>query len=418
MSLTLRLSLLIALLAGFAFGADWAQWRGPDRSGHVPAGIRVPEKLPVSPRVVWRKQIGDGLASPVVSAGRVFYLDNQQGKETVHAADAKTGEEVWSASVDDAFKDGQSVPGPRCTPAADGDRVYVQSCRGEFQCLSVADGKVIWRVNFVKDFGAVFIGESGSAAGASRHGNTGSPVIDGDRIYVAVGGKGASLVCFDKKSGEVIWKSQNDIPGYAAPIIATIAGVKQIVYFTSEAVVGLDVTGGKLLWRFGVKTSLGRHVTTPVVVNETVMVASFQAGLIGITISKEGDSLKAQRAYGERESSINFSSPVASGGFLYGLGPAKNLICVDTRTGKQSWSKEGALSSSGGQAYASFMVMGQNILILTDDGQLILMAADPKQYREISRAQACGQNWCSPAYADGRLYLRDARELRCLELLP
>jgi len=91
---------------------------------------------------------------------------------------------------------------------------------------------------------------------------------------------------------------------------------------------------------------------------------------------------------------------------------------VDPKTGKQTWSKAGLLSTSAGKAHASFLVMGGNLLVLTDGGQLLLIAANPAECREISRAQACGQNWCNPAYAGGRLYLRDAQELRCLQLLP
>ncbi len=296
--------------------------------------------------------------------------------------------------------------------------MYVQSCRGEFQCLGAADGKVIWRVNFVKDFGAIFIGERGSAVGASRHGYDGAPVIDGDRIIVGVGGQqGASVVCFEKKTGKVIWKSQNDVPGYGPPVIAMICGVKHVVSFTAEAVIGLDTSDGKLLWRVPVKTGLGRHVTTPVIVDDMVMVASHQVGLLGIKISKDGDALKAEKAWTARESAINFASPVAAGEYLYGVGPAKNLICVDVRTGKQAWSKDGYIRTAAGSAHASFIVMGGNILVLTDGGQLALIAADPSQCREIGRAQVCGQNWCNPAYSDGKLYLRDQRELYCVQLL-
>ena len=119
---------------------------------------------------------------------------------------------------------------------------------------------------------------------------------------------------------------------------------------------------------------------------------------------------------------MNFSSPVAVGNYLYGLGPAKNLVCVDISSGKATWSKDGYFTTSADKAHAAFIVMGKNILTLTDGGQLALFAADPKEFRETGRAQVCGLNWCNPAYADGRLYLRDgikgAGELMCVELMP
>ena len=410
---------LVFVLGGSCPGADWPRWRGPEGTGYVPAGVAVPEKLAGDLEVIWQVKVGIGFGSPVVSGQRVFYLDHQQGKEVVHAADAGTGKELWSSPLDEVFKDYQSAAGPRTTPVADGERVYVQSCRGEFRCLNVAGGKQVWRVNFVKDFGAEFIGEKGSATGASRHGYIGPAVVDGDRIIVGVGGRdGSSVVCFDKLNGRVIWKSQNDVPGYSGPVIAAIAGVRQVVSFTSEAVIGLGAGDGRLLWREPVKTAFGRHVTTPVVVGDMVMVASHQAGLVGIRVSKAGDDFRAERAWVAKASAINFSDPVAVGSFLYGIGRSNALLCADVRTGENAWAQRGFFSGMVRRGYASFMVMKDNILVLTEGGQLLLIAADPKQCRLVSKAKVCGQNWCSPAYADGRLFLRDERDLRCVQLLP
>ena len=409
----------ILLLNCWCFAGDWPRWRGPEGTGHVPAGVAVPKTLPQQPKVVWRVKIGHGLASPVVAGGKVFYLDNQEGQETVHAVEAATGKELWRARLDEAFKDYQSASGPRCAPVVDAERVYVQSCRGEFRCLATADGKVMWRANFVKDFGAVFTGEKGSASGANRHGNSGSAMVDGGRILVAAGGgDGASVVCLDKISGKVIWKSQNDTQGYSGPIVATIEGVKQVISFTSVAVIGLDAGDGRLLWRVPVKTRLGRHVTTPVVVGNLVMVASHQAGLIGIRVARNGEAFTAEAAWVDRRLAINFASPVAVGNHLYGIAPGSGLLCVDVRTGKPAWVEKGFFSGMTRKGYASFLVMGENLLVLAEKGQLLLVAADPKACRTIGKTQVCGQNWCNPAYSDGKLFLRDEKELLCVELMP
>src|SRR5258706_162766 len=153
--------------------------------------------------------------------------------------------------------------GPRCTPTADGDRLYAQSGRGELRCLKAADGAVLWRTNFVKDFGAVFIGEKGNAQGATRHGYTGSPIVDGEHLIAEVGGKGAAVVCFDKMNGKVIWQSQSDTPAYAAPIIAELAGKRQLVAFMAEAGVGARLGGWKRVLRGPGETALGRQAATP-----------------------------------------------------------------------------------------------------------------------------------------------------------
>lgn len=411
--------LAVPLLACGVGAADWPQWRGPTQDGRVPAGVVVPASLPAVPAVVWERAVGFGLGSPIVSGGRLFHLDNQADQEVIHALDAVSGRELWSRPLDTAFRDTQSEPGPRSTPLADGDRVYVQSCQGEFECLDAAEGRLIWRTHFVRDFSAVFIGERGSAAGASRHGNTASPVVVGEDLLVAVGGtNGASVVRFDKRSGQVRWKSQDDVPGHSGPVLASLGGQIQAVSFTAAGVMALDPRDGALLWRVPVKSSIGRHITTPIVVDDLVLVSSHQAGLLGIKVSRPGPHWQAETAWVAKESAINFSSPVVVERHLYGVGPARNLICVEVGTGRQTWSQEGLFAGAAGSAYAGFIVMLNRILMLTDGGELILLAADPTEYRELGRVQVCGRNWCNSAYSEGRLYVRDAKSLRCVQLVP
>ena len=410
--------LLLALILTRAVGAaDWPQWRGPDRTGHVYAGAAVPTNLTSEPKILWRLKIGDGFASPIVAGGKVFYSDNSDGQETLHALNPGDGKELWHAAIDQAVGDQQGPAGPRCTPLVSDGRVYAQSMKGRLRCFSAADGKPIWETSYTKDFSAIFIGEKGNAQGASRHGNDGSPLIDGDRLFANVGGtNGESEVCFEKATGKVIWKSQNDQAGYAAPVMATIAGTKQVVVFTVDGVIGLAPADGKLLWRYPMKTTYARHVTTPVVFDDVVVVSSHQIGLVGIKIARAGDNWQATQCWLSKDSTMNFSSPIAVGEFLYGLGPSQNFVCVNIRTGKQMWSKDGYVTGSGDHAHAAFILMGENILALTDGGQLVLFAADPREFKEHGAAQVCGRTFCNPAYADGKLYLRDAHELMCVEL--
>ena len=417
---------VILLFAGsllHAWAFNWPQWRGPARTGHVPEDEAVPDRLTAEPRILWRIKIGEGLASPVLADGRVYYFDNPNGKETLHAIDAASTREFWRKEIDDPFRDMQGPSGPRCTPIVDGDRVYALSCKGELQCLNTADGRLVWRTNFTNDLGAVFIGEKGDAPGAARHGNNGSPLVNNNFLYVCAGGtNGAGVVCFEKHTGRVVWKSQNDRAAYAAPVIATLAGERQLICFTVEGLIGLDPKNGRLFWRVPVKTALGRHITTPVIYNNLVVAGSYQAGLVGVRVSPDATGFKAEQAWLSKESAMNFASPVAVGKYLYGLGPRGNIICVDLETGGQLWSREGIISTSHDKAHAAFLAMRNRILILTDSGQLVLMAAEPHEFRELGRAQVCAMNWCNPAYADGRLYVRDGirgdGELVCVALLP
>jgi outer membrane protein assembly factor BamB len=157
------------------------------------------------------------------------------------------------------------------------------------------------------------------------------------------------------------------------------------------------------LWRFPVKTAFARHVTTPVSFEDTVVISSHQVGMIGLKVSAD----KVEQAWGSKEAAMNFSSPVAVGRHLFGLGPKSDVICVDIPTGKLLWSKPGYFTTSADKSEAAFLVFESNILMLTDGGRLILFEGNPNQMKELSVAQVCGLNWCNPAYSNGRLYVRE-----------
>jgi outer membrane protein assembly factor BamB len=161
-----------------------------------------------------------------------------------------------------------------------------------------------------------------------------------------------------------------------------------------------------------------------VIVENIVMVASKENSLMGVELAPEPAAVdpsapkwNAAVKWQTKDLYVNFSSPVAVGGYIYGLGPDKNLFCVETKTGRLMWSKEGFTIRSAEKAHLAIVVLGENLLLLTDSGELVLVAADPKEFKELGRVQVCGINWCNPAYADGKLFLRDGHELLCVDLL-
>lgn len=396
---------------GFGAGPDWPQWRGPDRTGRLSVGSRLPTQLPVEPKIAWRVKCGEGFASPVVANGRVLLFDNQGGRETLRALSTDDGRERWRTEIDDTFRDGQGPPGPRCTPMLDGDLVYAQSCRGELQCLTQADGRLVWRTHFGTNYGAVFIGEKGNTPGAGRHGNNGAPVIDGDWLYASVGStQDAGMVCFNKRTGAERWRSGREVAAYAAPVVATLAGRRQVVNFMADALTAFDVTDGRQLWRVPVKTAFARHVTTPVIYGDLVIVSSHQYGLFAVRVEPEASAASGFRAtevWKSTEAAMNFSCPVAVGDTLVGLGPAKDVVCVEMGTGKLRWQQAGWITTSADKSHAGFLTDGATVLMLGDDGMLFQFAADAVGARELGRVQLCKVNWCNPAYVEGRLYVRD-----------
>ncbi len=407
--------LLLCPLTGEA--ADWPQWRGPLRDGHAAMGAPVPETLAVEPKVVWRLNIGGGFSSPVVAGGRLVYLDAQNRKEVAHLVDAQTGRETWSVPFADVFED-EWGPGPRSTPIMDGERIYVQSCNGEFRCLRIADGSVIWGTSFDRDFGVKFLGSKQDHGVAARRGNNGCGAIEGERLVVPVGSDhGATLVCFNKLTGKVLWHAGDDEAAYSSVMLATLAGVRQVVFYSATGLMGVELTTGKLLWRVPVRTDAQRHAATPVIFNDTVTVNSQTIGLRCFKISRAGDGLTAGELWADKDLKINLATPVLVDHYLYTQGAMKDYVCVDALTGKQQWRQEGF-----GENYAATIVLGNNLLVQTDKGDLALIAADSARYTERARLQVCGKTWSHPAYADGKLYVREGLnqgwKLTCFELAP
>ena len=411
---TARILLVIASVPLLSSADDWPQWRGPKRTGYAAADAAKLEKLPAAPKVVWKVDVGGGFSGPVVSGKRLIYLDENGASEVAHAVEATTGRELWKVEYAAMFRD-EWGSGPRATPMVDGDRVYVQACNGEFRCLNLTDGQVIWGTSFEKDFGVKFLGSKANEGTASRRGNNGSGVIEGNRLVLPVGNpKGAALVCFDKLTGKVLWKSGEDEAAYSSLMIGTLAGTKQVVAYMGDGLLGADLETGKVLWRVPLKTNAKRHAATPVIWDDYVAVNSHTFGMACFKIAGDSGGMQASQAWVNKGAKINLATPVLLDGHLYSQGASRDYICVDAKTGESKWTQSGF--GAGRRDYASTIAVGNNLLVLTEEGQLLLLKPTPEKYTEIGRLQVCGNTWSFPAYAEGKLYVRDTRQLQCLDL--
>ena len=403
---------LFAVCTQVATAADWPQWLGSARDGVAGPTEKPLKKLPGELKASWRINVGGGFSSPVLAGGKLVYMDEDGANEVVHLIDAATRNEIWKKPLAEKFQDEWGA-GPRSTPMLDGDRVYVQSCNGEFRCLKLSNGETVWSVNFEKDFGVRFLGSKAQEGTASRRGNNGCGIVDGAHVVVPVGStSGASVVCFDKLTGKIVWKALSDEAAYSSLKVAAFGGVRQVVAFTGDALSGIERNTGAVLWRVPLKTNAKRHAATPMIWDNFVAVNSHTFGQICFRIVQTEAGFKAERAWENPATKINVATPIKVNGFFYGQGPARNFICVDAGTGEVKWTAPGF-----GKEVSSTLAVGSTVLVLTDDGQLVQIAADSKSYQELARIQVAGKNWNYPAFADGKLYVRDQRELICYDLV-
>lgn len=404
-------SVCVLLLLSFTpiLADDWPQWLGPKRDGSTKEIVTPWEgKL----RELWKQPVGEGHSSPVVANGVVFLhtKDREEDKEVVQALDAKSGKVLWSSSYDRRPYKGLFGNGPRATPTVKNGKVFTFGITGTLACFDSKTGKEVWKIDTEKEFNApkLFFGSSCS------------PLVADDRVIMNIGGKGTGLMAFAMKNGKVLWKNLDDGPSYASGIATKMAGAEMAVFLTKNGVVAVAVGDGKELWRFPFIDALAESSTTPVRMKNMIIASAITKGSVGLKISKGKESPNAEKQWITPDLTCYFATPVPCGKDLYMVTGTKppalvtkaTLHCVDPKTGKSLWQRPGV-----GKYHASLLRTGDNkMLILEEKGDLVLFDPSSEGYKELARANICGNTWAHAAISDGRLYIRDGRFLRCIQL--
>jgi outer membrane protein assembly factor BamB len=420
----LSLSCLLTLVASTATpasGADWPQYRGPASDGTSPE--KISKTWPSTGlKAVWRVPLMDGFSSFCTGGGRVFTLVNrlEDGvkRESVVALDAATGREAWAHSFgvgkfkgggDSGAPDNNGGDGPRGTPAFAAGKVYVLSSTLNLVCLDAASGNVVWSHDLIAEHAGRNISWENAA----------SPLIEGNRVLVACGGAGSSLMAFDRTSGKLLWKGESDAITHATPVAATLLGQRQVIFFTQSGLVSVEPAGGKVLWRYKFPYSTST-AASPVASGDIVYCsAGYGMGSAAARVAKSSEGWTATELWRQAGNKIcnHWSTPVAYNGHLYGLFGFKEygncpLKCIDLATGAEKWSQPGF-------GPGNLILVDGHLLVLGDRGQLVLVKPEPGAYREVSRTQAvAGKCWSTPVVSEGRVYVRSTREGAALDIAP
>lgn len=398
-------------LAAASFAADWPQYRGPHSDGT--SSDRILKSWPTEgPRVVWRAPLGESFGSFAVAKGKAYAFIERGGKEVCLALDAATGKELWATPVDKTIFEKQGGNGPRSTPAIDGGKVYLLGTYLKLACLDAATGKVVW----THDLQADFDGQNGTS-GINKWGSASSPVVEGDLVLVAGGGQGQSILAFNKSTGAVVWKKHSEKITHASPTPATIHGVRQVIFFTHSGLVSVEPKSGDILWTYAHPHQTST-ASSPIVSGDIVYCsAAYNVGAGACKVEKSGSSWTATKLWRTPSELMNhWTTPVCKDGYVYGIfGTARDggapLKCIEVATGKEMWSKSGF--GGGG---ATTLVDG-HVLVQGDKGPLVLVEANPKEYKEVARAQPLGGKcWTMAVVANGRIFARNTTEGICLDV--
>ncbi len=400
--------LAAALFPSNTAAQDWPDFRGPNRDG-VYAG-EISESWPAAgPPQLWEKAVGDGFSNPVVANGRVILFHRQGDSEVVEALDANTGKTIWKYEYPTAYHDDFGFdPGPRASPVIAGGQVYTFGAQGVLTCLRFSNGAKIWSLDTHREFG---VRKSFFGAGAT-------PLIEGARLFQNIGGAdGAGVIALDRDTGRLLWKATDHGASYSSPIAASIAGERRIVFFTREGVLILEPSGGEVVferrWRARMNASVNAAVP---ILSGGLLFFSSSYGTGALALDFSGGLPPTELWSGEDSLTNHYATAVVSDDTLYGYHGRQeytpSLRAVDLRSGKVLWSEDsfgaGTITLADGK-----------LLLLRENGELLLARADPQRFQPIARAQIfSGTTRAYPALADGRLYARDETTLVCLDLTP
>lgn len=398
----LVLSGFVSLLAALSVPAaespsDWTQWRGAGRDG-VSLGTAFPDSLAGLERV-WRVPAGKGYPGPIVAADRVFVVESGVDEAlVVRALDRATGavrwEKRWSSSGEVPFFAAKNGDWVRSTPAYDGKTLFVGDMREVLRALDGETGEERWRL----DLPAQFKTEPPMFGFAS------SPLVDGDALYVQAAD---SVLKLAKDTGAVLWRALARVPdetssgAFSSPVLADLAGTRQLVVLTRLALHGLDPATGRVLWSQDVPNFRGTHVLTPVVVGDTVFTSPYNEGSFLFRIKQDGAAFAVETVWRNKASGYMSSPVVAVGHVFHHLGNGR-LDCLELATGESRWRSD-ALGK-----YWSLVLRDDKILALAEDGALYLLRANPAAFTLLDKRQLADQEtWGHLAVAGNEIFVRE-----------
>ncbi|NQT87510.1 SUMF1/EgtB/PvdO family nonheme iron enzyme, partial [bacterium] len=387
---------------------DWPDWRGPRRDGISP---HVPTSLPEKANFLWTvKTTGTGHSGVAVADGRVLLADKSADKKNDiwRCLDADTGKELWTLTyaAEGKMDYGNS---PRATPVVHDGMAYLLGAFGHLHCVKPETGEVVWKKHLVDDFGGEL----------PTWGMTATPLLVDDKLIVNPGAKDASLVALDRKTGKVVWKSPGAAAAYASPILNNFNGQRQVIAYDATSLGGWDVATGKRVWTIVPDKEGDYNVPTPIALGEKLLVATENNStrLYGFTGKGYRGTVRVVKKPQRRFDDLapDMTTPVAYDGMVF-CPHNSTLYCLDAKTLKLLWKQRDMAFYS----YTSLVAGNGHVLILSIDGELLLVRASRKAYALVARLRLFEskktQVWSHPALVKGRLFICNENSVRCLPL--
>jgi outer membrane protein assembly factor BamB len=378
---------------------DWPQWRGPNRDGTL-ASFAEPKSWPETLTRQWKIEIGTGYATPIVVGNRVYAFTRQDENEVMRALDAADGKVVWETSYPAPFQMNNATarhgPGPKSTPTFANGRLFTLGMSGKVTAFEAASGKQVWQ-------------KPSPPVEPSFH-TSQSALVDRDLVILHVGGNNqGALTAFDQATGAVKWAWDGDGPAYGSPILATFGGTRQVIVFSQQNLVGVDVANGQLLWKVPFVARSVTNSITPLVYGDTVIVSGQGKPLTAYRIAKRDGQWAAEIAWENDQLQMSFSNPVLVRDAVFSLSPLNSgqFFWADAKTGATMW------RSAPRQAGNAAIIRSLDYLfVLKDDGQLMVAKSTPGGFEPLKTyTVADSATWTAPVISGNRFFVKDLTTL-------
>ncbi|MXZ36594.1 MAG: PQQ-binding-like beta-propeller repeat protein [Acidobacteria bacterium] len=382
---------------------DFPQFLGPNRDARLPGPRLSTDWTRHPPKQIWKQPIGLGWSSFAI-AGELAVTQEQRGsQQLVVAYRLRSGEVVWVHTDEGPFQSALGGDGPRATPTISREgRVYTLGPGGLLNCLELESGKLLWQRNI----------ETENAAGSMRWGRSSSPLLVDDLVVVNPGGSPhRSLAAYRQLSGEPVWTSGNAVTSYASPTLLTLLGKPQIVMVNQQMVTAHAPDDGRILWEQAFP-SRQPHCSQPVAVADDLVLVSSGYGigskLFRISPGEKG-KYRSETVWESRGLKTKFTNTVLHKDSIYGLDEGI-LVCLDPETGRRRWKR-------GRYGHGQLILVGDLLLITSEQGEVALVEANPERYQEVARFPALeGITWNTPALSGDLLLVRNHQQAAAYKL--
>lgn len=387
----------IALFTQCNSKQEVAQWRGPNRDGIYPEKNLLTQWPEDGPKLLWRfDELGLGYSTVAVTSKQVYAIGTIDSISYIFSF-TTNGDLLWKKPLGKDWT--KNWPGIRSTPVIYGDLGYISNGFGVVFCFDADNGNIKWSKDIIKDFGAGYL----------TFGMCENLLIDGDKLFCTPAGKEADVVALNRKTGEIIWKTQgsNDSTAYTSPILVTIGDKKYYITQTSKKFISVNSETGEVAWTYKLK---GNPLPNTLMFNNGYLytVDAWKAGSFMLKIADDGASVN--EVWRTFDLDHQQGDMVLLNDRLYGSGNSgRKFGCYDWKTGQEIYSDSINVDVVN-------VISAENLIYYYDlRGNVKLLKPTEKGFEKLGFFKIKGgtpQLHCShPVIKDGKLYIRHDNSL-------